>query len=172
MSDDEILRLLDVPVDESTQIWYMARNWLFGLIPGVEVSLRPAAKLAAKSSHPDAVWITNILTKDGRRECPVNKNQFKVWLAPELEDSRAILYTYWLCNSVQRISNFSLFAKAKAMGNAYAIAKGSDLENYVSARIAAIQDEPEGWYSLGCLYSANRIDSAKQVVKTDLALSL
>ena len=160
---DDLCVLLKTTVNESTRMWYTARNWLFGLGPvtcplGTKFDFMQGAALLEKSSHPDALWITKLLYKNGENGQKADlgiacRAIFAKWLEPELHDPRALIYSYllsphaWTGQDPDRV-----FARAFNMGNGLAVTYSSmpDLEKI---RQAALQDEPFGWLWLAKLMS-------------------
>jgi len=154
VSFKRVCGLLREDVSESMQIWYMARNWLFGLSPtSRKFSFIHGADLAEKSSHPDAVWLTRLFYKygeDGQRADFVlaDKSTFLQLLESELTDSRALIYSYLLSNDAftSRDTN-GFFKRAVEMKNSLALAllAKPGIERLTES---VLQDEPVGWYKL------------------------
>jgi len=145
------------PVNESTQIWYTARNLLLGLGSApMKYDLRQGAALAEKSSHPDAIWITQILRKngiDGCKEVLLSYDNSKLlrMLEPELMDSRALIYSHFLSPEANTRRDPNGFLKrAVEMKNGLALACGFNSTIHMLID-SALQDEPFGWRILSKL---------------------
>jgi len=163
---NDLFVLLRRPVDESTRMWYTARNWLLGLGPvmcplGTKFNFEQGAALLEKSSHPDAVWITQLLYKNGKDGQKAElgiacRAVFAKWLEPELHDPRALIYSYLLSPYATTGQDPDrVFARAFNMGNGLAVTY-SNAPNIDKITKAALQDEPFGWLWLAKLMSKDK----------------
>ena len=143
--------LLKIPVSESTKNWYLARTWLLGF--GIDYDIPKGIKLAKKSSHPDAIWFTNLFCQHMNKFLNPLENIDDVItiLSTEMNDSRALMFThFYTADDPVHDRSTEHFKKALKMENGLALAltclrKNS---NYKNAEKSALQDEPCGWYML------------------------
>lgn len=149
--------LLRVPVSDSTRNWYFARNCILGF--GANFDIKKGINLAKKSSHPDAIWITNLLHgHDEIFDPPENFQDNKVLikiLSTELNDSRALIYSYFYTIDFTKKKEY--FENALKMENGLALALESSTlvgsANIQDAKKSALQDEPGGWYLLSTFFA-------------------
>lgn len=164
-SYNDLCVLLKTPINESTRIWYTARNWLLGLGPvmcplGTKFNFEQGAALLEKSSHPDAVWITELLYKNGKDGQKAElgiacRAVFAKWLEPELHDPRALIYSYLLSPYASTGQDPErVFARAFNMGNSLAMTLSNRPDSEKITK-AALQDEPFGWLWLAKLMSSD-----------------
>jgi hypothetical protein len=149
----QLCKLLSIPVSESTQNWYAARNKLLGLGYIKSFDFEHGALLAKKSSHPDAIWITNLF----KAKIPTTKAEFRELLSTDLEDSRALVYTY--CLREDGDNNRINLEKAIDLKNAFALTFVGT--TYKKDEKLALQDEPGGWYKL---YIRKKYSSKRKLV--------
>lgn len=187
---DRLCDMLKKPVSESTQLWYMARNWLFKLGPQNDrFDFQRGINLAEKSSHPDAVWLVKLFYKNGKnchkgRLSSHENLTFVQWLSRESSDPRALIYSWLLTRALDRIDSKGYFKRAFEMRNRLALAMTAEPDLRIAYE-SALQDEPFGWcllakltakknveFSFACLERAANMNNTEAQLKLTTQLDL